>query len=44
MHKKFEMKMENYSVKITQLNKCMPIILRLEDLSKMDQDELNIIF
>ena len=35
--------MENYSAKITEFNKFIPLILSLEDLSKMEQDELNII-
>ena len=42
MHKKIDMKMENYSAKITEFNKFIPLILSLEDLSKMEQDELNI--
>ena len=35
--------MENYSAKLTEFNKFINIFLRLEDLSKMEQDELNII-
>ena len=44
MHKKIEMKMENYSEKLTEFNKFIPLFLGLEDLSKMEQDELNIFF
>ena len=43
MHNKIEMKMENYSAKLTGFNKFIALLLRLEDLSKMEQDELNII-
>ena len=43
MHKKIEKKMENYSAKITEFKKFIPLLLRLEDQSKMDKDEKNII-
>ena len=43
MHNKIEKKMENYSKKLTGFNKFIPLFLSLEDLSKMEQDELNII-
>ena len=42
MHNKIEMKMENYYSKLTQFNKFVPLFLRSEDLSKMEQYELNI--
>ena len=42
MHNKIEIKMENYYAKLTQFNKFIPLLLRSEDLSKMEQDELNI--
>ena len=38
MHNKFEMKMENYTSKLIESNDFIPILLRLEDLSKMEQD------
>ena len=34
--------MENYYAKLTHFNKFIPLLLRSEDLSKMEQDELNI--
>ena len=43
MHNKIEMKMENYCAKLTEFNKFITLFLRLEDFSKMEQDELNII-
>ena len=39
MHNKIEIKMENYSAKLTEFNKFIPLLLRSEDLSKMEQDE-----
>ena len=42
MHKTIEIKMENYYAKLIQFNKFIPLLLRSEDLSKMEQDELNI--
>ena len=39
MHNKIEIKMENYSAKLTEFNKFIPLLLRSEDLSKMDQDK-----
>ena len=44
MHNKIETKMENYSSKLTEFNKFILIVLRSEDLSKMEQDELKIFF
>ena len=43
IHNKIEMKMEKYYAKLTEFNKFIPLFLRSEDLSKMEQDELNII-
>ena len=42
MHNKFEIKMEKYSEKLTEFKKFIPLFLRSEDLSKTEQDELNI--
>ena len=44
MHNRFEIKMENYSAKVTEFNNFIPLFLRSEDMSKMKQDELNIFF
>ena len=38
MHNKIEMEMENYSEKLTELNKFIPLLLRPEDLRKIEQD------
>ena len=40
MHKNIEIKMENYSAKLTEFNKFIPLFLRSDKLSKMEQDEL----
>ena len=40
MHNKIETKMENYSAKLTEFNKFIPLFLRSDELSKMEQDEL----
>ena len=42
VNNKFEMKMEKYSAKLIEFNKFIPLLLRLEDFSKMDKDELNL--